>query len=196
MIQGTVLIQDAATPRLRAIAGQATRPRGLMAACGKRVEVEYRRHFQALDRRGNGRGWWRSHFWLRVRSATSLTSVSDTGAAVTIASPELAFRVRGGTIRPKRGRFLALPTTSRAKEAGSPREGGISGLFFIRRRGGRGAYLAVRVGRAIRVQYRLLPSVTIPAMPEALIPRARLAGAVEQEAERYLRRELERRAAR
>jgi phage gpG-like protein len=116
MIGGGVQVQDAATPALAAIARLVRAPRGLMAAAGKRVEKEYRGHFLALDRQGNARGWPRSHFWARrVRQATSLTSVTDTGAKVTIASPEFGHKVRGGTVRPKRGKFLAIPMTPQAK---------------------------------------------------------------------------------
>ena len=42
--------------------------------------------------------------------------------AFIIASPEFAHKVRGGTITPKRGKFLALPLRAEAYAAGSPRE--------------------------------------------------------------------------
>lgn len=123
MIASSVQIADAATPELIRIRGLVKRPRGLMAAAGKRVAKELRQHFAEKDAKGNRRGWHRSHFWnRRIRQSTSMTAATDNSAEVTIAAPEFIQKLRGGTIRPRRGRMLALPLTSRAKKARSPRE--------------------------------------------------------------------------
>jgi hypothetical protein len=140
-----------------------------MALLGKAMEVTLRGHFLARDREGNGRGWPRSHFWnRRVRANTSLTEVTPTAATVSVASPEFAHKMTGGTIRPKRGRALAIPLTAEAGKAGSPREGGMPGLFKVPGL----PFLAVTKGRGrsrvLEIQYKLQASVTQPADPRAL----------------------------
>ena len=209
MIAGTVQIRDTSTPRLETIRQQAKRPRALMAAAGKRVEKDLRAHFADKDRKGNAKGWPRSHFWARtVRAATAFQGATDTGATVAISSPEFMLRLRGGTVRAKRGKYLAIPLTARAKAAGSPREGGWSGgaLKFFRTKLGRALLveashtrLAFRGGRVAggqqsggEAQYLLVRSVRQRADSSALPTEAKLQAAIDNEAEKYLARELAR----
>lgn len=206
MIGATVHVADLATPRLLALRAQARRPRAVMAAAGKAVERELRAHFTRLDRKGNAKGWPRSHFWARtVRAATAFTGATDTSAEVQIASPEFAQRLYGGTLRAKRTRFLAIPLTARAKAAGSPREGGWRGapLIFLRTSSGRAlliesAYTAlafrrgrVAGGRAMggEAQYLLVRSVRQRPDPDALPASGVLERVVEAEAARALSRQ-------
>lgn len=198
MISGTIQINDQATPELLRIRAQVKRPRALMAAAGKRVERELRSHFLAKDSEGNRRGWVRSHFWnKRVRQATSFTGATDTTAEVEIASPEFVHKLRGGTIRPKRGRALAIPLTNRAKKAGSPREWDDDALFPLKTK--RGLFLMIATlgkgrggikGQRLIAAYKLLPKVTHRPDPTALPPEGNLEAAVEDEALKYLRRSI------
>lgn len=203
----TVEIRDTETARLDEIRDKVKRPRALMAAAGKRVEKELRTHFASKDRQGNSKGWPRSHFWNRtVRASTSFTGATDTAAEVAISSPEFMQRLRGGTIRAKRGKYLAIPLTARAKAAGSPREGGWSGggLTFIRTKLGRALLveaahtrLAFRRGRVAggkqmggEAQYLLVRSVSQRPDPTALPTEAQIRSAIDSEAEKHLTREL------
>lgn len=189
----SVEIIDTATPELQRIAGLIARPRGLMAAASKRVERDLRSHFAKKDREGNAKGWPRSHFWAKtVRAATSVSSVTDSAATVTVASSELVHKIKGGRVTPKRGKFLAIPATARAKAAGSPREGGIPGLFFIARRVNSKRYLAIQDGGALRIMYRLLPYVDHRADPTAVPSQSTINQAVDDEAGKYLARALRR----
>lgn len=164
----------------------STRP--LMAACGKRLEKSLRAHFLQRDREGNKRGWPSRHFWNRtVRANTALATVTAEAATVAIASPEFAQKLYGGTIRPKRGKALAIPITAQAYAAGSPREGGIEGLF--RPKGRR--FLAVRdAGGALRVQYVLVSQVTQAADARALPPEEQLGNEIRAEADAWVARQL------
>ncbi|GAB4180108.1 MAG: hypothetical protein Fur0032_20970 [Terrimicrobiaceae bacterium] len=198
MIQGTVQISDQATPELIRIRGLVQRPRSLMAAAGKRVERELRGHFLKKNRQGNRRGWVRSNFWSKVvRQATAFTGATDNSAEIGIASPEFVHKLRGGTIRPRRGRALAIPLTSRAKAAGSPREWDDSSrLVPIKTR--KGLFLMVSQykgkerggikGQRLIAAYKLVPKVTHKPDPTALPPDGALEGAVEDEAMKYLDR--------
>ncbi len=163
-------------------------PRPIMAAAGKGVEKQLRSWFLGRDKEGNKRGWTSKHFWNReVRSNTALGEVSDAAAAVVISSPAFAQKMFGGTIKPKRGKFLALPLTADAYQAGSPREGGFDDLFCVK--SGKGNwFLAVHEGKALRLKYRLVRSVTQAADPRALPPQEELEKTVVNAAESVIRR--------
>ena len=161
---------------LEAAARDLGRSRPLLAKLGKSLEKELRQHFLQRDREGNHHGWPSKHFWNReIRANTALTSVTEDQATVTIASPAMAQKVYGGTIRAKRGRFLAIPATQEAYEAGSPREGGMH-LFLVAespRKGGMQGVFQPKgrfflMGEDGLVHYWLKQSVTQAADPEAL----------------------------
>jgi len=116
---------DSATPALENAIRALMNTRPLMAACGKRVQVELVKWFQLRQSEGNKQGWPDRNFWYgatkqSVSQNTKLEEVSAAGATVHIDDPRLAFRLRGGTITPKRGDYLALPLTEAAAAAGSP----------------------------------------------------------------------------
>jgi len=181
-------ITDRITPALRTIGDGIRQPRPLMAMLGKTVEVETRAHFAARDREGNRKGWAPRHFWNREgRDKTTLSRIEADRAVVTISSPAIAHKVTGGTIKPKRGRALAIPLTERAYAQGSPRNW--QGPELFRPPGKR--YLAIRDGEAIRVQYILVGSVTQDPDPRALPDPAALETKLIKKAEAWQRRLLQ-----
>lgn len=56
-----------------------------------------------------------------VLMASITAKVDRTGVTVGTTHPGAALQNAGGTVRPKRGKFLAIPLTREAKRAGSPR---------------------------------------------------------------------------
>lgn len=80
----------------------------------------------------NKNSWPRSHFVLGLSDDIQLdeASVTADGAAI-IASPEVMHKLNGGEIRPKRGKYLAIPATGAAYAAGSPGEGRTPGLTLL-----------------------------------------------------------------
>ena len=111
---------DSITPHLRRIARQLDKTRPLMAALGKQLEVDLKKHFIARDSEGNKRGFPRKHFWKnQVAKQTALTEITDDSATVSIASPELAHKITGGIVTPKRAKALAIPLSPDAYKAGS-----------------------------------------------------------------------------
>lgn len=115
-----ISVSDGITPELNRIAGQIKNTRPLMAALGKQLEVDLRKHFRERDAQPNARGWPKKHFWRKeVSTNTALTEVADTRAVVTIASPAFVHKVYGGTVTPKRGKALTIPLSPEAYKAGS-----------------------------------------------------------------------------
>jgi len=189
----TAQIQDDATPILTQAIASLEKARPLMAAAGKRVVNEMRKHFRTRQGQGNKQGWPDRNFWYGATTAsvsqnTSLADFSDTHASVVIADVRFAHKVKGGEIKPKRGKYLALPVRLEAYVAGSPREGNITGLFFVRALGR--AYLAKRDGKKLSVYYRLVKSVNQPADPDAMPAQGVLESAIDDEANKYIQRLL------
>lgn len=205
-----VSVTDGITPELNRIAAQMRRPRAMLAAMGKRLEKELRDFYAAKDKEPNAKGWPKQHFWARtVRANTALTEVTDTSATVTIASPELAHRVEGGVVTPKRAKLLAIPAHGDAYKMGSPREHDVDFLKFIPLKRGRLRGLLVNReatklvrkkgggfrGEAIkeRIWFYLVTSVTHEPDPNALPRTEELEAALLVEAQAALDRELARR---
>jgi hypothetical protein len=90
----------------------------------------------------------------------------------------------GGTIRPKKAKFLAVPVTDAARKAGSPRN--MPGLVYVQSVKGQPMLVEEFTGK---VQYILKKLVTIPAHPylrpaaDAIYPN--LAGNIRKAWERF-----------
>lgn len=113
-------ITDSATPELTRLASELDRPRRLMAACGKQLELDVRKHFLDRDTEPNKKGFPVQHFWKREGADhTQLTEVTDNSATVTIASPAIAHKYEGGTITASRAGALSIPLTPEAARVGS-----------------------------------------------------------------------------
>ena len=169
----TIHGEDGIGPELRRIAGVMARPRRLLAAVGKQLEVDLRKHFARRDAEPNAQGWPKRHFWKReVAQHTALTEVSDDQAVVSIASPAFVHKLLGGKVTPKRGRALSIPLSADAYRAGSaslfPRP-----LSRINRPG-KPPLLVEKDKDAWHLHYVLLTSVTHDPDPDALPSRLEL----------------------
>jgi hypothetical protein len=151
-----------------------------MAALGKQLEVELRKHFQLRDREPNARNWPKRHFWRRVKEATALTSVTESSATVSIASPELMHKVSGGTIVPKRGGALAIPISPEAYKVDRARLFPRPLTMIVR--SGRPPLLVetglIGKSKSWKLHYVLLKSVTHAADPRALPQQDKLESAL------------------
>lgn len=199
-------VTDGITPELNLLAKNIGDSRVIVAACAKRLEKELRDHFAALDKKPNSMGWPKRHFWNRqVRSRIALTNISSTSATVSIASPELVHRIQGGTIRPKRGKTLAIPANAEAYKAGSPREASVDQLDYIPLHQGNLVGALIRrfqsiikktkkgtTGKMIGgdVWYWLVRSVNTKPHPEELPDNAILSTAIADEARKVIARKL------
>lgn len=190
MLATTITIDDRATPMLQRLGAQLGRPRPIIEAAAQATVVELQKHFLARNREPNKRGWPKQNFWTKEgRNKTAIAEQGDAHAVVSVASPAIAHRLRGGTITPKRGKYLAIPLTPEAYKAGSPREGGMSGLVFAGGYQGRTAFLGRREGQfgSLTRHYLLVRSVTHAPDPRTLPTPELLGQAVGKAATRALR---------
>lgn len=110
-------------PNTRALVRLLLRPRGLVSAATVGVGRVVRQHFVTRDAEPNKMGWPNSGFFAREgarKTSVDREAITDTRGEVVVASPAMAFRIQGGTITPKRGRYLAIPATAEAYRGGSP----------------------------------------------------------------------------
>lgn len=102
-----------------------TSAKTLVRLAGKTVEKALRAHF--LAHKPNKKGWPSRGLWGDIAERTAMGAVGGgqtyASVEVSISHPAMNLKVHGGTVTPKRGRYLAIPATAQAYAAGSPREG-------------------------------------------------------------------------
>jgi len=170
------------------------------------VQNALRTHFDKKNSEGNKRGWVRSNFWSKiVKRGTVFTGATENEATVTIASREFVHKLRGGTVRAKSGRMLAIPLTNQAKAKGSPGDWTVKGdgklsfvktpkgAFLIYNRGFRSKNGLTAKGQKGEAWYKLVASVRHLADPTALPPMAELEVAAMNAARDQIDKELRRR---
>lgn len=116
-----ISIEDQLTPRLRDFNVAITDGAPMMQKLGEDLAKALRDHFRRRNQQPNAKGWPKRNFWNKEgRENTALTNYNATSATVTIASAAIAHKVKGGTVRPKRARALAIPAIAAAYKAIQP----------------------------------------------------------------------------
>lgn len=204
----SITVADLAGPHLQKVIAGLANTRPLMQRVGGDLARVVRRHFAARDQEPNAKGWPKRHFWAQEgRRNTALASYSDNEAVVTIASAAIAHKLYGGTVRPKRGRALAIPASAEAYRAGQPstmdrdmldfvplRRGGLVGMLIERQHDTlRRTKKGLRQGekRGGKVWFWLMAQTTHAADPRALPDRQALDAAALSAAQNYVNNILE-----
>ena len=112
-----------AGPAVAALLGSLRRPEPVLQVGAQAIVRALRDHFRTRDAQPNRQGWPKTHFWRQFSRGVGVASTSNTEAVVSVAHPAIRHKIEGGTITPKRGKFLAIPAMAAAYAAGSPREG-------------------------------------------------------------------------
>jgi hypothetical protein len=141
-----IAIRDQANPALERLVN-AMAPQRAAKVCGPRLREVTRDHLKKNPR--NRRGWPSTGFWEDAARATSWEVIGDVASrshAVLIRVNKLGVpqRVRGGTIRPVRRKFLTIPIASQAY---GKTVDDFPGSFLITTR--KGAYI-VQYGQSFR----------------------------------------------
>jgi len=199
-MQLIITANDQATPALDSAVRVARRPRAFMQAAGKAAANAFREHFKDRQAEGNVKGWPSRRFWFGVKgsvaNATAMTDATDTSATVTVADPRFVHKITGGTVTPKRRKFLSIPLRAAAYALGgkgSVRESQpdlfpirtARGLWLVRNKAERRGR-QVGKGRVKRVLlefwFKLVRSVTHQADPRALPPPGAIERAIDNSA--------------
>lgn len=174
-----------AVAMLKRVSERISRPGLLMASVLESAKRVVHDHFQRLHSERNRYG---SGFYARFSRQENLVSkITDPGNTGTLEIKDengaLRHKISGGTVTAKRAKFLTLPVSEHARRESArgsgPAHGGIPGLFFARRKNGRGLFLATENAGRIVVHYLLKKSVTHKPHPEVFPSRTSLAKAVQ-----------------
>lgn len=202
MIGVHVNVADGASPTLREIISSLTGAEAaeLNAVGGRAAAQEAARYHRDFDRAGgwrtSGRGSESTRFGADVAQGWAFLTADRSGALIYNDADHYRFKVEGGTIRPKRVRYLTIPIIEEARGLRAEtyvqntgnrlftipgrnalfervERGSAQGERVIRRARGRhrdGSVERIRRKGGIRAVYALVRSVTMPPMPEALPP--------------------------
>lgn len=162
----------AAVKRIEALEAKLADTAALNKYVGMGFARTLQKHFKALDKRPNRRGWRRLGFWRGIAQATSFLSADENGATVSISGtegPKFAAKVFGATVAPKGGKkFLAIPAIE-ARYGVMPSTLPQGELEFRRTRKG-GLLGKIRADGTMTVHYWLVRSANIPRDANALPP--------------------------
>ena len=160
----------AAVKRIEALEAKLADAANLNKHVGMGFARTLQKHFKALDKRPNRRGWRRLGFWRGIAAATSFLSADEKGATVSISGvegPKFAAKVFGAKSKPKGGKkFLAIPAIE-ARYGVMPSTLPEGELEFKRTRKG-GLLGKIRADGSMTVHYWLVKSATIPRDANAL----------------------------
>lgn len=129
-------------------------------------------HFLSRNNRPGREGWPSSNYWADAAESVSVSAVGAGTADVCAKAPGLLMHLKGGTILPKRGRFLAIPILPMV--AGIwPREAmqRKKDVKLIPVRGGKGEgyLLALQITAAVNLPlWRLARKATLKPDPSVL----------------------------
>jgi len=199
-------ITDQLTPHLRNFNVAVTDRAPMMQKLGEDLARALREHFRKRDSQPNRKGWPKRHFWNREgRNNTALTHYDAASATVTIASAAIAHKVKGGTVRPKRARALAIPAIAAAYKAIQPsamdknflefipipKSGGLVGMLVERQHDTlRSTKRGFKQGekRGGQVWFWIVSQATHRADPKTLPPQADVERQIQASAQQYLDR--------
>jgi hypothetical protein len=200
----TVTIKDHATYTLTKLAEGLTNRRPLNAAVGKRGESELREHFRERNQEPNKKGWPSQDFWNRIRKATALATVDETGATIAISDPAFAGKTHDFTLKPVEGKYLTIPAIAEASGRSARTFSNLVPLIRWRRGVRRAIALVERQATLLRdrkdgaatekkgelvggrVFYWLVESVRQKKDPRALPTREKMETALREEAQIYV----------
>lgn len=173
---------------LSRVRGLARRPGVLMNTLLGAAAEAAKKHFSKLNEERNTYG---SNFYGRyARDAAVLYSASSSDGRSGVLEIKdrdgaLRHKITGGTVKPRRTRYLLIPVSETAKRnSATATDAKIPGLFFARGRREK-PLLATREGAKLVVHYVLLKSVMHKARPEVMPTEKTFADAVQDACEGF-----------
>lgn len=164
---------------------RAKKPKLLMKWAVGNVAKAFRENFLKLNE--PPRSKYGHNFYRREGEEKTTAEVGSDGqtGAVVVASPQMAHKLKGGVVRAKRGKALAIPVSEWAKrQQRNPRAVPGLDLFLLNGR----AYLGARGdGGRLDVHYLLVRSVTHKPHPEVIPGESVLTAAVAKACRQYER---------
>jgi len=140
----------------------------VVKVAGAAMRNELIAHFRKKNTKPNKLGGARTNYWSSAAdSVTSLTQASKTQVSCTVTQPGVSLHAMGGTVRPKRSKYLTIPV--------HPAAHGRSVKSFDNVRFGKGVVIVNDL-----VYYVLKRSANIPKDSDALPNDAKLTSAIDR----------------
>jgi hypothetical protein len=177
MVEIKVNVEDNASPALRAVIGALTGPKmkSFNALGGRAAVLAAKAYHREFDKNKGWRGkrylgpsqGEGGSFGAAITAGWNFQSSDQSGAVISNAAQFYAFKVTGGTITPKRAKFLTIPLIAEAKGLRVFSYQQITGKRLFRPKG-KDVLMEKMDGGGIRSVYALLRSVTTGPTPGAL----------------------------
>lgn len=182
MIAVNVKIKDdTATPFLKGVIRDMDPAGPLAMVLGRALANVLKKHFRARNSTPNKLGGARTNFWSGVASAVSVPAQEAGGVVVSVSHPAIAQKVFGGTITPKKAKYLSIPIDPRA-HGKSPRV--FQNLHPARTKSGK-LLLGLTENGKFSALYVLVKSVTQAPDPQALPEDSAMLEAVSDAAKSF-----------
>lgn len=193
------VVKDEATPALARLFYMTRNPQAMLKVLGRTAVRELTRHFNAKDTAEPNRlGGKRTHFWNDVADSVGQPAISSHAATVTIAHPAYSHKLTGGKISAKKAGSLTIPLIPEAHgRYASVFEGATGSKLFLykAKSGKKNTFLARSEGNGLELVYLLAKSVNQNPDKTAFPDEGTLSTAIQQQAEAFIQRELNRRNA-
>ena len=186
-MQFKITVKDTAVRNIESVQAKLANGQALMANIGKGFEIALQRHFKALNKRPNKRGWRKTNFWSGIAKSTTFVSATNDTATVAIQEgKKFAAKLFGAKIHPTGGRkFLAIPAIE-ARYGVSPSSLDKNELTFRKTRRG-GLLGKIRADGSMEVHYFLVRSANTPAQADALPSKAEINASINRSISNYLK---------
>lgn len=178
------LTRDTISPDVRRLLREAESNGPLARVLGRAAANTLRRHFRDRNKTPNALGGTRTNFWSRIAESVQAPRTTTGKIVVPVSHPAIAQKVFGGTITPKKSKYLAIPIDPRA-HGKSPRVMPL--LRFAMTRSGV-KLLGLRENGRFQALYVLKSSVSQGPDPKSLPENDVMGAALEKAGEIHLGR--------
>ncbi|MDR1305699.1 MAG: hypothetical protein LBK76_10845 [Verrucomicrobiales bacterium] len=135
----TVTVSDNVTPSLNRLAARLNSPAKAALVAATEVRGLLIAHYQKKNAEKHRNVFKKTNWWAKVARSVTRPHLEADGAVVSVTEPGVMAHYTGATIRPKNGKYLAIP--ARQEAAGKwPRE--FNNLYFVKFRNGTAALMA------------------------------------------------------
>ncbi len=177
-----------AAESIRSIAAMLKRPQPMLKEVGRAVANQIRKHLTGQNNKGNKLGGTTTGFYDQVRQATGNPEMDGQGVSITIADLRFPLQVYGGTVTPKKSKWLTIPLHALAHGRRASVFEDETGTKLFRPKGTN--VLMASFGQEAVPIYALAKSATIKKNPDALPTDDSMEATAVEQAQKHYARQL------
>ena len=172
-------LRTVAPAMLVAVKNKLSNPAELMRSIAESAAEEARFNFGKLN---SERSRYGHNFYTREGKAKTVAESGSNVAIVRVESYKMAHKLRGGTVRAKNVKMVAIPVTELAKQRGISQSKWRNApeLFLIKSKRGNLLLMSGKTRSELQAHFVLLRSVTHKPRPEVIPEKSRLESAARR----------------